>query len=131
MKAEEVREEIVAEKISLKQALIKLKEINNLDANNPLVLDLIDKTETIIEKEKIFDMIKSNNFDGAVEAAKRSRYAEVRLMVTDLCIDILLNGIQNNSLYHDDIIKLCNWAYQLSPDDPRVREIRYHLGIRF
>jgi hypothetical protein len=129
MKAEEVREEIVAEKISLRQALIKFQEIKQIDANNPVVLDLIEKTESIIEKENVFNMIKNNNFDGAVQAAKRSRYSEVRLMVTDLCIDILLNGIKNNSLYHDDVVKLCNWAYQLSPDDPRVREIRYHLGI--
>lgn len=129
MKAEEVREEIVAEKISLRQALIKFQEIKQIDANNPVVLNLIEKTESIIEKEDVFNMIKNNNFDGAVQAAKRSRYSEVRLMVTDLCIDILLNGIKGNSLYHDDVIKLCNWAYQLSPDDPRVREIRYHLGI--
>lgn len=129
MKAEEVKEEIVDEKISLRQALIKFQQIKKIDANNPVVLDLIETTESIIEKEDVFNMIKNNNFDGAVQAAKRSRYSEVRLMVTDLCIDILLNGIKNNSLYHDDVIKLCNWAYQLSPDDPRVREIRYHLGI--
>ncbi|MFO5440735.1 MAG: hypothetical protein ACLBM4_19255 [Dolichospermum sp.] len=131
MKAEEVREEIVTEKIALRQALRKFQEIKQIDANNSVVLDLIEKTESIIEKEDVFNMIKNNNFDGAVQAAKRSRYSEVRLMVTDLCIDILLNGIKNNSLYHDDVIKLCNWAYQLSPDDPRVREIRYLLGVRF
>ncbi|MFN9557362.1 MAG: tetratricopeptide repeat protein, partial [Dolichospermum sp.] len=117
MKAEEVREEIVTEKIALRQALRKFQEIKQIDANNSVVLDLIEKTESIIEKEDVFNMIKNNNFDGAVQAAKRSRYSEVRLMVTDLCIDILLNGIKNNSLYHDDVIKLCNWAYQLSPDD--------------
>lgn len=131
MKAEEVREEIVTEKIALRQALRKFQEIKQIDANNSVVLDLIEKTESIIEKEDVFNMIKNNNFDGAVQTAKRSRYSEVRLMVTDLCIDILLNGIKNNSLYHDDVIKLCNWAYQLSPDDPRVREIRYLLGVRF
>jgi len=124
-----VREQIIAEKISLKEALRKLQEIKKIDANNPVTIDLIEKTEYLIEKDEIFNMMKNNNFDSAVQFAKKSRHPEIRHFLTELCLEILINGIKSNSLSIYDMRQLCNWAYQLSPNDPTVREIRYRLGI--
>lgn len=129
IKAEEVREQIIAEKISLKEALRKLQEIKKIDANNPVTIDLIDKTEYLIEKDEILSMLQNNNFDSAVQFAKKSRHPEILHFLTEICLEILINGIKSNSLSIYDIIRLCNWAYQLSPNDPTVREIRYRLEI--
>jgi hypothetical protein len=131
MKVEQVRKQILDKKISIKEALTQLRQIKNIDHSNPVVIDMIETTELFVEIEEIEKMMKANNFDGAVNRAKRSSNPKVKRMVADFCLEILVNGARSNSLHPHLVRQLVNWAYELCPNDPEIRQIRSHLGIYY
>ncbi|BAZ44481.1 peptidase M, neutral zinc metallopeptidase, zinc-binding site [Chondrocystis sp. NIES-4102] len=128
-KARKVAQKIADEEISIQQGLKELKEIQNIDPNNPYTLDLVEKAETIQEEENIKHLIRQDRFEEAVRQAKKSHHESIRFMVAEICIDILLTGAKNNSLPVDLMLKLGNWAYELCPREPAFQEIYSSLRI--
>ncbi|MDZ8051651.1 MAG: peptidase M, neutral zinc metallopeptidase site [Aulosira sp. ZfuVER01] len=122
-KAENIREQVADEKITLDKALKELQEIKKIDAQNPIVLDLIQRIEFQQEIEAIEKLLKSNKFEEAVKLAKKSHNQRIRNVVADICLDILAKGFQNRDLGFEDIYNLGKWAYELSPDAENVQEI--------
>ncbi|MBD2354916.1 peptidase M, neutral zinc metallopeptidase site [Tolypothrix sp. FACHB-123] len=122
-KAEKIREQIHQQKISLSQALKDLQEIKKIDAQNPIVLDLMEMIEFQQEIQVIEKLLKNNQFEKAVKLAKHSQQQRIRHLVADICLDILLKGFQNGDLNIEDIANLGQWAYELCPDAENVQKI--------
>lgn len=128
-KARKVAQKIGDEKISIQQGLKELKEIQNIDPNNPLALDLIEKVEIAQEEENIDRLMRQDRFEEAVRQAKRSRHESIRFMVAEICIDILLKGAENRSLSFELMHQLGHWAYELCPHEPAFMPLYSELGI--
>lgn len=122
-KAEQVREEVASQKISKQQALQKLERIKLIDAENPVVLDLIQRIEDALSLEVIEEFLDENNLEGAVNYAKKNGKAKIKNVVADVCVDILIDGFKTRKLGFEDIYHLGRWAYELCPDDPSIQEI--------
>ncbi|MEH2112600.1 hypothetical protein [Nostoc sp.] len=122
-KAEQIREQIANEQISSATALRELQKIKEIDNQNPIVIDLIQRIEFNQELELIENLLKNNQFEEAVQRAKKSQHQRLRNIVSDICVDILIKGFQNRDLGFEDIYQLGHWAYELSPDDPNVQEV--------
>ncbi|MCC5665130.1 peptidase M, neutral zinc metallopeptidase site [Nostoc sp. CHAB 5784] len=122
-KAEQIREQIANEQISLAIALRELQKIKQIDNQNPIVIDLIQRIEFNQEVELIDNLLKNSKFEEAVQRAKESQHQRIRNIVSDICIEILAKGFQNRDLGFEDIYQLGYWAYELCPDDPNVQEV--------
>ncbi|MCC5627895.1 peptidase M, neutral zinc metallopeptidase site [Nostoc sphaeroides CHAB 2801] len=122
-KAEQIREQIANEQISSATALRELQKLKEIDNQNPIVIDLIERIEFNQELELIDNLLKNNKFEEAVQHAKESQHQRLRNIVSDICIEILIKGFKNRDLGFEDIYQLGYWAYELCPDDPNVQEI--------
>lgn len=122
-KAEQIREQIANEQISLAIALRELQKIKQIDNQNPIVIDLIERIEFNQELELIDNLLKNSKFEEAVQRAKESQHQRIRNIVSDICIEILVKGFQNRDLGFEDIYQLGYWAYELCPNDPNVQEV--------
>ncbi len=129
-KAEQVREKVAEEKISLSQALQELQKIQQIDAKNPIVTDLIERIEIAQEHQIILKLLESNGMRDAVNRAKQSKHQQVRLPLAEMCIDILLKGAQTGELSRESIYQLGRWAYELCPNEPDFQDIYRELGLR-
>ncbi len=126
-KAEEIREKIANEQISSATGLRELQKIKEIDNQNPIVIDLIERIEFNQELELIDNLLKSNKFEEVFQRAKKSQHQRLRNIVSDFYVKILIKGFQNRDLGFEDIYKLGNWAYELCPDDPNIQEV-YRLS---
>ncbi|MEH2194633.1 MAG: peptidase M, neutral zinc metallopeptidase site [Nostoc sp.] len=122
-KAEQIREQIANEQISPAIALRELQKIKEIDNQNPIVIDLIQRIEFNQELELIENLLKNNQFEEAVQHANKSQHQRLRNIVSDICVDILIKGFQNRDLGFEDIYQLGYWAYELCPDDPNIQEV--------
>ncbi|QFS42931.1 peptidase M, neutral zinc metallopeptidase site [Nostoc sphaeroides] len=122
-KAEQIREQIANEQISSATALRELQKLKEIDNQNPIVIDLIERIEFNQELELIDNLLKNNKFEEAVQHAKESQHQRLRNIVSDICIEILIKGFKNRDLGFEDIYQLGYWAYELCPDHPNVQEI--------
>lgn len=122
-KAENIRQQVAKETISLDKALKELQEIKKIDEQNPVVLDLIQRIEFQQEIEVIDKLLKNNQFEEAVKRAKKSQHQRIRHIVADICIEILINGFKSRDLGFESIYDLGRWAYELCPDDENVEEV--------
>jgi tetratricopeptide (TPR) repeat protein len=128
-KAEQVRDKLVKEQISLSQALQEFLAIKQIDAQNPVVLDLIDKTEFGIEMTEIQQLMKRKRFEEAVACAKRSQHERIRFVMAELCIDILLRGAEANQINPQLTRQLGQWAYELCPNEPAFQQLYKLLNL--
>jgi hypothetical protein len=126
-KAEEIREKLMGDKIDSHTAWIELKIIQEIDANNPVVNDLIERIEFAQEMQEIHQMLAKDEFREAVAKAKRSRNSQVKQKVAEICIDILIEGFKSRKLDFEQIEELGKWAYELCPEDEGIQEI-YHFS---
>ncbi|NJK58425.1 MAG: peptidase M, neutral zinc metallopeptidase site [Pleurocapsa sp. SU_5_0] len=128
-KARKVAQNLDNKKISLQEGLNELHEIRNIDSNNSFTLDLIKKVEFSLEAEKIDRFIKQNNFEGAINLAKRSDNEMIRFRLAEIFVDALLKGLENRSLSVEEMQQLAQWAYELCPREPAFQEIYSSLRI--
>ena len=122
-KAEEIRENLVNQKITNKQALEQLEQIKQIDIDNPIVADLVEGIKFNQEIEEVDKLLQNNQFEDAVKRAKKSGNPRIRSIVAEICLDILIKGFQSRELGFDSIYNLGLWAYELCPDNPNVQEI--------
>ncbi|ABA20938.1 Peptidase M, neutral zinc metallopeptidase, zinc-binding site [Trichormus variabilis ATCC 29413] len=122
-KAERIREQLASKQISKQKALKELERIKLIDADNPIVIDLIQRIEVALAVEVIEEFLNKNNLEGAVKFAKQNQYLKVKNIVTEICVDILVDGFKSGKLGFEEIYDLGRWAYELSPDEPNIQEI--------
>ena len=128
-KAIEVAQKLDDKKISLQQSLNELEELQQIDPNNSSILELSKKIKFNLEGEKIDSLIKQNNFEAAVNLAKRSNNEMIRFRLAEIFIDALLKSLENRSLSAEEIYQLAQWAYELCPREPAFQEIYNSLRI--
>lgn len=130
-KAEKIREQVAEKNISLDKALKELQEIQKIDNGNPIVIDLIQRVEFQQQIEVINKLLENNKFEEAVRFAKKSHHPQIRNIVADICLDILVKGFQNRDLGFDDIYNLGRWAYELCPEEENIQEVyKFSLEIK-
>ncbi|MEC4852559.1 MAG: hypothetical protein SAJ12_16365 [Jaaginema sp. PMC 1079.18] len=129
-KAEQIRENLVAQKVNENTALAELEKIKRIDSKNPVVLDLIERVEITQDARKVEEFMKANKFEQAVQQAKRSRHQQVRNNLSEFFIKVFIEGFQESELGFEDIHKIGQWVYELSPEDPMVKEI-YKISQEF
>ncbi|AUS99873.1 peptidase M, neutral zinc metallopeptidase site [Nostoc sp. CENA543] len=122
-KAEQVREELRNKQISNQKALQKLERVKLIDAENPIVLDLIQVIEDFIALDKIQELLEKNDFAGAVNYAQQNGQPKVKARLAEYYIDILIDGFKSRNLGFGNIADLGRWAYELCPDHPKVQDI--------
>lgn len=128
-KAEQLWEKLAAEKITPEKALGELKELQQLDPQNPVVVDLINQVEVNQELAEIERLFKERDFEEMVKKAKRSRHERIRHIVAGFFIQSLMDGISEGELNDPDIIRqVGQWAYELCPDEPAFQEV--YRGLR-
>lgn len=129
-KAEQIREKVAEEKISLSQALQELQKVKQIDEKNPVVIDLIERIEIAHEMEIILNLMKSDRMSEAVNRAKQSKHQQVRFSVAEICIEFLLKGDRTGELPGELIFQLGKWAYELCPSESSFQNIYRQLGLR-
>ncbi|QDZ40263.1 hypothetical protein FRE64_10050 [Euhalothece natronophila Z-M001] len=130
MRAETIQDQLADKKISLSKGKKELKELRKIDQDNITVSDLLKRINQIEEGQEIDRLLKNKDLEGAVRKARSSQDETIRYDVASICIEILLEGIKNRSLYREEIMQLARWAYSLCPNEPQFREIYRELGIR-
>jgi hypothetical protein len=128
-KARTVAQKLDDKKISLQQGLDELQKVGNIDPSNSVTLNLIEKVEINLELEKINRLWEQSQFEEAVRLAKRSRHETVRFTVAQVCLEILLKGVQRGSLPFEVMHQLGRWAYELCPHEPAFKPLYSQLGI--
>lgn len=122
-KAEQIREELRNKQISNQKALQKLEKIKLIDAENPIVLNLIQEIESFIVLDKIRELLEKNDLAGAFKYAQQNGQPNVKSRLTEYYIDILIDGFKKRNLGFGHIGDLGRWAYELCPDHPQVQDI--------
>ena len=135
-KARKIAEKLSEETISNRQGLNELREIQNIDKNNPVVLELIKVVETIQESQKIDNLLEQGKFEEAIRVAKLSSDENIRFKVAELCLEIIFKQLQSDDVSYEAIQALnlfAQWAYELCPYEPtfvpvyrQLREIGIH-----
>ncbi|MGK7874386.1 MAG: peptidase M, neutral zinc metallopeptidase site [Xenococcaceae cyanobacterium] len=132
-RAEQIREKLAKEEITFGKALKDLQKLQQIDAQNPFVIDLIAMVESSQELQEIDKSLKSNRFDEAVRQAKNSRHQRVRQFVAEICINILIEILKREGLDENDyttIMQLGFWANELCPDESPFQEVLRQLGLQ-
>ena len=108
-------------KISFRQAINKLKELQKIDPENLVTSNIISTLEINLELEKINHLWQQSQYEEAVILARRSHYEKVRFAVAEVCLEIVLEILQSGSLTYEAIQslqKITKWAYELCPHEP-------------
>ncbi|TAE58080.1 MAG: peptidase M, neutral zinc metallopeptidase site [Nostocales cyanobacterium] len=129
-KAEEVRQKIVNDKISLNQALAELQELQIIDRDNTIVLDMIDNVELSQEIKEINRLFQVEQYEAMLKKAKFSKRERVRYIVAEFFLNMIIKGIQQNRLHDQELIlQLGVWAYEICPHEPAFQEIYRSLKL--
>lgn len=129
-KAEELREKLANEQISLEKALRELQEIKKIDEHNPIVKDLIENVEVAQELKEIHRLFGNNQYEAMVTRAKRTRHERVRFIVAEFFIEILVAGVSNGNLNNLEVVlQLGRWAYEICPNEPAFQEVYQSLRL--
>lgn len=131
-KAEQVREQLAGEKINNQKALQELQKLKQIDDQNPVVLDLIERVEFNQELDAINNLLKLNKFEEGVKLAKQSRREQIRYIVAEVLFKILMNVDKSGDQSHRPLIQqLGSWAYELCPNEPAFQEVYRQLNLRY
>jgi tetratricopeptide (TPR) repeat protein len=130
-KARQIEDKLANEKINAQNALSQLEAIKKIDPHNPVVIDLIERVEFVQEAEAIDRLLKNDRFEEAVRRAKSSKNYKIRFLVAEICLDILIKGLESHSFSFELIHQLGRWAYELCPDEPAFQEIYRSLKIYY
>ncbi len=131
-KAEQIREKLAKEQITFSQASQELKALKQIDAQNSIVIDLIERVELSQELEEIQRLFSNRQYEEAVRRAKRSRHERVRYSVAEFIIDILVNAVNSGNLDNPEVMQqLGRWAYEICPNEPAFQEVYCTLRLRY
>jgi hypothetical protein len=131
-KAEQVREQLASEKITNQKALQELQALKQIDAQNPVLLDLIERVEFSQQIEAIDNLLKAGKFEEAVKLAKQSRHEQLRYIVAEFLLKILINIAKSGDLSQKPLLdQLGCWAYEICPNEPDFQEFYRQLKLRY
>jgi hypothetical protein len=129
-KAEEIRQQLVHNKITFNQALEQLQELQKIDSNNPIVMEMIENVELSQEIKEINRLFQLRQYEAMLKKAKLSQRDRVRYIVAEFFLETLMKGLQEGRL-HDQklILQLGSWAYEICPHEPAFQAIYQSLKL--
>lgn len=130
-KAEQIRDKLAKEQISLKQASQELQKVKQIDEKNPVVIDLIENIEFAQEMQEILELLKRDRLSEAVSHAKYTKHKRVRFQVGEICIDLLIKGAETQQMPSELIYQLGKSAYEICPNKPAFQEVYRQLKLRY
>ena len=130
-KAYQIQEQLNLKVITDKQALQELKALQQIDAQNPVALGLIDSIELNQEFKNIQYAFTGRAYAEAIRLARKSRHERIHYLVAKGFVDIAVETINNSSnLNKQEIItQLGGWAYELCPYEPTFQDFYRQLKL--
>lgn len=131
-KAREISQQVADDKISFSQAINKLKEVQNIDRNNPLVIDLLSRLEYSREAEEVSKLIQQNKFEEVVRKLKYSSNQELKYNVASMFLEAVIKGANKGYLTYEEkqgLREITYWAYQICPHELEFQELYRAVGI--
>lgn len=131
-KVREIVEQIGDEKITLSQAMSKLKEVTKIDQNNPLVIDLMSRIEYDLEAEEVANLMAQERFEEVVRKLKYSDNEELKYKVALIFIEIVIKSVNQSYLTYEEkriLRDIACWAYEICPYESDFMEIYKALKI--
>ena len=128
-KADQIRNKLADQKISKSQGKKELEKLRKIDAENPVVLELLKVIKRIEDAEEISRLLDKPDLEGAVKKARSSDDERLKYMVAEICINIILEGLDNDSLYREEITRLARYAYSLCPNELEFHSIYQALNL--
>ena len=93
---------------------------------------MIERIEFNQELDAINNLLKSNKFEEGVKLAKQSRREQIRYIVAELLIEILVDAVNSGNADSPEIIQqLGRWAYELCPNEAAFQEVYRQLNLRY
>ena len=116
--------------INFQQGLSQLKDLEKIDPGNSFAADIIKTLEVNLQLEKINHLWQQNKYEEAVIFAKSSNHEKVRFAVAEVCLEIVLHILQNESITNESLNSMqtiTHWAYELCPQEPSFQPVYSHL----
>lgn len=129
-KAELIRNQLLDNELTEPKAKEELQKLMKLDPENPVVTDIYEKVETVIEMKEIYRLIQAGNSEAVMRRARQSKSKTARANVAEMFIRILAEGAKQKSISPADMRQLGCWAYELCPDEPEFEDVFHSLGLR-
>lgn len=129
-KAEKIRDSLANENISDDEAIRQLKTLEQIDRENPVVLDLIERVDFRQKAKSIGVLLNQGKLEEAFKSAKNSNNRQVSRWLSDIFLKFFVDAFPKRELSLEDVCRLGKWAYELSYEDPGLREI-YELSKQF
>jgi hypothetical protein len=128
LKVRQIATNLEEETINEGEAIEQLKQLKSLDPDNPMILTLLEIVQQRQELLEIYKLIDSGRFEDAIIRTKQSTDGSLRNKVAHLCLEILLDGLKNQSFSIEEVQQLALWAYQLDPEDADCLHIYQSLS---
>ena len=90
---------------------------------------MIERVEFSKEIQEIHELLQRDQFEEAVRSAKYSKHERVRFIVAEICIKILIKGVETRELPSETVSQLGRWAYELCPNEYAFQEVYRELGL--
>jgi hypothetical protein len=133
-RAEHIRTQLVNEEISLQKALQELRIAQQIDEQNPILIEIIERLELQQELEEIDRLFKNHRFEEMVSRAKRSRHERARYIVAEFFLEIAIKNVSKDNLNYEEITvikQLGRWAYEICPNEPAFQEVYRLMRIPY
>lgn len=131
-KAREISQQIGDKKITLSQAMNKLKEVKKIDQTNPLVIDLMSRIEYDLEAEEVAKLMAQERFDDVVRKLKYSANHELKYKVASIFLEAVIKSVNQSYLTYEEkraLKSIASWAYEICPYESDFIEIYQALDI--
>lgn len=126
-KTHEIRQRMIEKRLTPVAGLGELEKLKAIDARNPVLLELIEMAEFQVELDKVKVYIDRGDVEGLVGQAKRSSNVLLRRRVSEMCLNMMEEGMDRRTLHPQAGRQLIIWAYELCPDYPGLRELYYRV----
>ncbi|MEI7488803.1 MAG: hypothetical protein WCJ72_15625 [Chryseobacterium sp.] len=113
-KVRELSHKLGEEKLSLTEAVRQLEAFKEIDSQNSLVFDLLQKINSIEESNRVFSLIKQGKIEEAVRIASKSSNSNLRYNLANLFMEIIKD--RGSVMSYSEHQNLVIWIKKLCPE---------------
>ena len=112
-KSRQVAEKLSEEKITNSQAIQELQSLKSIDPHNAIANDLLQTIARIEEKERVYNLMKQKDFEGAVNFACRASNEEVRENLANFFLEVWQEN--EHTMSAEEKADIARWVRRLCP----------------
>ena len=113
-KVRELSNKLAEEELSLTEAVRQLQAFKEIDSQNSLVFDLLQKINSIEESNRVFSLIKQGKIEEAVRIASKSSNSNLRYHLANLFMEIIKD--RGSVMSYSEHQNLVIWIKKLCPE---------------